>query len=182
MNMDQNFMWIHYERLHHHNKAKHNKTVCIFLGIYCIYIAAVSYYYRLGKVIPHATLWQYISWLYFMIDMFLCIAENIVRKQLTCLQITSLMSWSNDSSQYVGLHVSMEWRSQQWDTIHFWYQYSLSNEYMQLFLVVTQIANAHINISLTSIQHLNVRLMSDQYRFDVLCCLGTFIDCDDKGT
>ena len=28
-------MWIHYERLHNHYKAKHNKTVCIFLGIYC---------------------------------------------------------------------------------------------------------------------------------------------------
>ena len=35
MNMDQYLMWIHYERLHNHNKAKHNKTVCIFLGIYC---------------------------------------------------------------------------------------------------------------------------------------------------
>ena len=35
MNMDTYFMWIHYERLHNHNKAKHNKTVCIFLGIYC---------------------------------------------------------------------------------------------------------------------------------------------------
>ena len=34
MNMDEYFMWIHYERLHNHNKAKHNKTVCIFLGIY----------------------------------------------------------------------------------------------------------------------------------------------------
>ena len=34
-NMDKYFMWIHYERLHNHNKAKHNKTVCIFLGIYC---------------------------------------------------------------------------------------------------------------------------------------------------
>ena len=33
--MDKYFMWIHYERLHNHNKAKHNKTVCIFLGIYC---------------------------------------------------------------------------------------------------------------------------------------------------
>ena len=39
MNMDKYFMWIHYERLHNHNKAKHNKTVCIFLGIYCIYVA-----------------------------------------------------------------------------------------------------------------------------------------------
>ena len=36
MHMDKYFMWIHYERLHDHNKAKHNKTVCIFLGIYCI--------------------------------------------------------------------------------------------------------------------------------------------------
>ena len=37
MNMDKYFMWIHYERLRNHNKAKHNKTVCIFLGIYCMY-------------------------------------------------------------------------------------------------------------------------------------------------
>ena len=36
MNMDKYFMWIHYERLHNHNKAKHNKTVCLFLGIYCM--------------------------------------------------------------------------------------------------------------------------------------------------
>ena len=35
MNMDKYFMWIHYERIHNHNIAKHNKTVCIFLGIYC---------------------------------------------------------------------------------------------------------------------------------------------------
>ena len=35
MNMDKYFMWINYERLHNHNKAKHNKTVWIFLGIYC---------------------------------------------------------------------------------------------------------------------------------------------------
>ena len=38
MNMDKYFMWIHYERLHNHNKAKHNKTVCICLGIYCTYL------------------------------------------------------------------------------------------------------------------------------------------------
>ena len=36
INMDKYFMWNHYERLHNHNKSKHNKTVCIFLGIYCI--------------------------------------------------------------------------------------------------------------------------------------------------
>ena len=37
INMDKYSMWIHYERLHNHNKSKHNKTVCIFLGIYCSY-------------------------------------------------------------------------------------------------------------------------------------------------
>ena len=52
MNMDRYFMWIHYGRLHNHNKAKHNKTVCIFLGIYCImllcdwYLSAFSMYER----------------------------------------------------------------------------------------------------------------------------------------
>ena len=39
MNMDKYFMWIHYERLHNHNKATHNKTLCIFLGIYFSYAA-----------------------------------------------------------------------------------------------------------------------------------------------
>ena len=42
MNMDKYFMWIHYERLHNHNKAKHNKTVCIFLGIYCICLGSLQ--------------------------------------------------------------------------------------------------------------------------------------------
>ena len=35
MNLDKYFMWIHYEWLHNHNKATHNKTVRIFLGVYC---------------------------------------------------------------------------------------------------------------------------------------------------
>ena len=35
INMDKYFIWNHYELLHNHNKAKHNKTVCIFIGIYC---------------------------------------------------------------------------------------------------------------------------------------------------
>ena len=41
--MDKYFMWIHYERLRNHNKAKHNKTVCIFLGIYCICTKFTTY-------------------------------------------------------------------------------------------------------------------------------------------
>ena len=43
MNMDKYFMWIHYEWLHNHNKAKHNKTVCIFLGIYCSWSITCQY-------------------------------------------------------------------------------------------------------------------------------------------
>ena len=36
MNMDKYFMLIHYEWLHNHNKVKYNRTMCIFLGIYCM--------------------------------------------------------------------------------------------------------------------------------------------------
>ena len=43
MNMDKYFMWIHYERLHNHNKAKHNKTVCIFLEMYCKSVDFIIY-------------------------------------------------------------------------------------------------------------------------------------------
>ena len=46
MNMDKYFMWIHYARLHNHNKAKHNKTVCIFLGIYCMTRAVFTGLFR----------------------------------------------------------------------------------------------------------------------------------------
>ena len=49
MNMDKYFMWIHYERLHNPNKAKHNKTVCIFLGytvmLWCITHIPLHYKY-----------------------------------------------------------------------------------------------------------------------------------------
>ena len=50
MNMDKCFMWIHYERLRNHNKAKHNKTVCIFLGIYCKWFIEFVKYTRLFHV------------------------------------------------------------------------------------------------------------------------------------
>ena len=36
MNMDKYFMWIHYERLHNHNIAKHTKPCAYFLG-YTVY-------------------------------------------------------------------------------------------------------------------------------------------------
>ena len=51
MNMDKYFMWIHYERLHNHSKAKHNKTVCIFLGIYCTYSISIHHLLKSKKMV-----------------------------------------------------------------------------------------------------------------------------------
>ena len=54
MNMDKYFMWINYERLHNHNKAKHNKTVCIFLGIYCMLSYIRKSYYKCSGTTLHS--------------------------------------------------------------------------------------------------------------------------------
>ena len=58
MNIEKYFMWIHYERLHDHNKAKHNKIMCIFLGIYCmsLYIAMVAVLYSEEPIIAYLDL------------------------------------------------------------------------------------------------------------------------------
>ena len=58
MSMDKYFMWIQYERLHNHNKAKHKKNMCIFLGIYCMVLCVDTFSYP-GKQtwvtnLPHA--------------------------------------------------------------------------------------------------------------------------------
>ena len=37
MNMDKYFIWIHYERLHNQNKAKHNKKPCAYFLGYTVY-------------------------------------------------------------------------------------------------------------------------------------------------
>ena len=77
MNMDKYVMWIHYERLHNHNKAKHNKTVCIFLGIYCITVITCTHNNRKGNTSvkvrtheihhisgPHGRAIAYRSWVF----------------------------------------------------------------------------------------------------------------------
>ena len=49
MNMDKYFMWIHYERLHNHNKAKHNKkskSGLIFLAIFFMYFVGQTEYFK----------------------------------------------------------------------------------------------------------------------------------------
>ena len=80
-NMDKYFMWIHYERLHNHNKAKHNKTVCIFLGIYCTQyspwrfhcrVCNCNYFFRHNTTEVYHLLtakymwrpWMYFQWIY----------------------------------------------------------------------------------------------------------------------
>ena len=72
MNMDKYFMWIHYERLHNHNKAKHNKTVCIFLGIYCTLVWAMT---RHQAVLSNLLYKPHLSrqWNCWSLDIFKCI-------------------------------------------------------------------------------------------------------------
>ena len=53
--MDKYLMWIHYERLHNHNKAKHSKTVCIFLGIFCM---QAQWYNACRKYISPGWFWH----------------------------------------------------------------------------------------------------------------------------
>ena len=81
MNMDKYFMWIHYERLHNHNKAKHDKTVCIFLGIYCSL-----------SVVSHSAL----TWLRNMYRY--CVLQYIPRNLHTVLLCFALLWLCNRSS------------------------------------------------------------------------------------
>ena len=82
MNMDKYFMWIHYERLHNHNKAKHNKTVCIFLGIYC----------NLALDIWKLRIWVtlHVGW----VEGGLCfLLKNVCTVLYTCYLANFLYSW-----------------------------------------------------------------------------------------
>ena len=77
MNMDKYVMWIHYERLHNHKKAKHNKTVCIFLGLHCIRVCR--------------PLWDesiHSRWYWYKIEM----AESLVYPEI-CLIVDWWYSW-----------------------------------------------------------------------------------------
>ena len=84
MNMDKYFMWIHYEWLHNHNKAKHNKTVCIFLGIYCISLTNFLNYlfttYRISFTYTVVT----IEWCIFPMQKYIMYSSHI-----RCIKHTS---------------------------------------------------------------------------------------------
>ena len=90
MNMDKYYMWIHYERLHNHKKAKHNKTVCIFLGIYCMFCPVVLLHHDSITIEDnHAHAVKYIMDLYLSIRNTLCsFAVNINFYHLDFLSLT----------------------------------------------------------------------------------------------
>ena len=106
MNMDKYCMWIHYERLHNHNKAKHNKTVCIFLGIYCILDNVHRYVFRylsgIGDIQSftdvgsmskwYITVMTQDSWQWWLAsDQLLSLIHTALG--LLCTQITALWPW-----------------------------------------------------------------------------------------
>ena len=97
MNMDKYFMWIHYERLHNHNKAKHNKTVCIFLGIYCLTVL-------LRIMSRKHTQWGLAFLKYLTLEMSACLM-GIMRGKLTLICILDL--WL----------MHLKWHTLWWDTL-----------------------------------------------------------------
>ena len=76
--MDKYFMWIHYERLHNHNKAKHNKTVCIFLGICCNCFGVNCSLWSRHALCLHTCSSSYNSWKPFAAMVIFLFLANIV--------------------------------------------------------------------------------------------------------
>ena len=103
MNMDKYFMWIHYERLHNHNKAKHNKTVCIFIGIYCISGRAVDLFscnnsdlVRLGFCDTALIRWIKCQYGFHSLSLFRLVVRPV------CDQLNVL--WIVNGSPAIGVH------------------------------------------------------------------------------
>ena len=65
INMDKYFMWMHCERLHNHNQAKHNKAVCIFLGMYCT--VTLCFRQTDARNDIAISLWKCIVWYFFLL-------------------------------------------------------------------------------------------------------------------
>ena len=87
MNMDKYFMWIHYERLHNHNKAKHNKTVCIFLEIYCIH--------TFGDLLP-SIVWTFRRLIWLLNDKFYWNSSGFSHWNWDCVLSVPLTHWGRD--------------------------------------------------------------------------------------
>ena len=112
--MDKYFMWIHYERLHNHNKAKHNKTVCIFLGIYCKGTNTDGYeHYRQApnhNTIQHSSKWVYCSWdfsrlCHHCFTLWLVTYSSQYRVYLLRYAQASLLFWGYMSTRFGKLYI-----------------------------------------------------------------------------
>ena len=112
MNMDLYFIWIHYERLHNHNKAKHNKTVCIFLGIYCTWIFSFASYRNSINIISTCFfLVFFVVWSGYLINILQwqwilhTIAAGQVKKNLVqiCIKKQVIMEEQNKYHKFVWI-------------------------------------------------------------------------------
>ena len=118
MNMDKYFMWIHYERLHNHNKAKHNKTVCIFLGIYCIDCDLFLYWLRAS---PSQFDYKRLEDVIKLCTCNLCQALAFILSQGGWIHISSLDHWDQHNmlitagEAMVNIHILLNKDISHWD-------------------------------------------------------------------
>ena len=100
-NMDKYFMWIHYERLYNHNKAKHNKTVCIFIGIYCIPKSVLVYNLAL----------QRLSWTGFPVFSFDTLQHTNIYWEEVVTRVTSLIYTNRYSLLRIVRQINGRWQT-----------------------------------------------------------------------
>ena len=66
--MDKYFMWIHYERLRNHNKAKHNKSCEYFLGYTVQQFPLWKEKYIMATFTPLYTTYEQMGWCFHFED------------------------------------------------------------------------------------------------------------------
>ena len=138
MNMDKYFMWIHYERLHNHNKAKHNKTVCIFLGIYCKF-----------KVVMCACLRVWMRVCMYVCERSVLSTRYVALKSLSTLHFIETQTWhSIDSGYYLAPTLSIIHQQQKKHT------YQLDRE-LHLKILTTITCNHCVGTAWNSVKIVN---------------------------
>ena len=114
MNMDKYFMWIHYERFHNHNKAKHNKPVCIFLGIYCRLGLSETHTPVSNRKLIHKLSWAemvtclkfdcFVLYLKFTKKYQLSFKDTCFIKRSISSTLNLMQNYSNRTQRYRGFH------------------------------------------------------------------------------
>ena len=109
INMSKFIIWIHYGRLHNHNKAKHNNTVCIFLGIYCSY-QCYDKFWTYNHVVnkPVSAMLQWTSINHTKSQVEIHSQYDIIFVKLVKHRIAVVLSWvQKHSSSYKAYGISM---------------------------------------------------------------------------